>query len=747
MIDHEQRLLDAALSYAERGFAVLPLHSIHLGALCTCGSLTCKSAGKHPRTTNGVKDASTNSAMIRSWWSKYPRANVGLALGEASGLWALDIDPRNGGDISLDDLQLEYELLPETLHALTGGGGEHYFFKFNKADGIRNGKLGEGIDVKSSGGYVVAAPSVHLSGKRYEWTDEEATPVDAPAWVLDKLSGESKSAFAKVLGVEVDDDSVLLSTTKVDEIRSALLVIDSNDRETWLNMGMAVHSTRAGQQAFEIWNEWSESSPKYSYEDASRVWSSFSYGAGGVTLASLFGQAQSLGWRVPERTLELDAMTDKTPVAVDSARSVLSVADIAMPIMPDVLNRPSGIIADIADYITRTAVRPQPLFSMVGALSLVANVMGRKYETESGLRSNLYLVAIGATGCGKNHARSCIKKILAAADLEDNLGGEELASGQSILSRASSTPNVLFQLDEFGMFMKSVQSPNSGSHLASILSILMKLFSSAGDIYVGTEYANHDKRPRVTIEYPCIGVHATSTGETFYDALESKHVLSGYLNRLLVVETPIDRPERNRKKVNRDIPHVILEWCSVAANPAGAGRGNLSGVNPATPLMVVKTADAATMFDQYDERIDVAIRETSGSGLDSLYNRAWEHADKVALVLAVAENPVEPVVKKEHAEFAIAFVDWSIACLVHQVNARVADSPFEARTKECLRAIAKSGERGMTEREMGRHGAFAKLTPKERLEALTALNDAEQVERVQIKTAGRPRIAYIALAE
>ena len=63
MIDHEKNLLDAALSYAERGFAVLPLHSIHLGALCTCGSATCKSAGKHPRTTNGVKDASTNSAM------------------------------------------------------------------------------------------------------------------------------------------------------------------------------------------------------------------------------------------------------------------------------------------------------------------------------------------------------------------------------------------------------------------------------------------------------------------------------------------------------------------------------------------------------------------------------------------------------------------------------------------------------------------------------------------------------------
>ncbi|QDP46547.1 MAG: putative bifunctional DNA primase/polymerase [Prokaryotic dsDNA virus sp.] len=745
MKNYEQLLLDSALSYAEKGFAVLPLHSVHLGK-CSCGSSNCNSIGKHPRTVNGVKDASTNSAMIRSWWSKYPKANIGIALGEASGIWALDIDPRNGGDITLNDLEIENDLLPETLHAKTGGGGEHYFFKFNKSDGIRNGKLGTGVDVKSTGGYVVVAPSIHLSGQSYEWTDESMEAVDAPSWVVKILKG-TNSSFAKILGVDVGDNSVLLSKTKVDEIRSALAVINSDDRETWLNIGMAIHSTMAGEQAFEIWDEWSKTSDKYNYEDASRVWSSFSFGAGGITIATLFGLAQSLGWKAPEASIELDAMKDKTPISKNPKGKVLKLAETSIPKMPDVLNRPLGIVADVADYITRTAVRPQPLFSLVGALSLVANVMGRKYETESGLRSNLYLVSIGATGCGKNHARSCIKKILSHADLKDNLGGEELASGQSILSRASETPNVLFQLDEFGLFMKSVQNPNAGSHLASILSILMKLFSSAGDIYVGTEYANNHKRPRVTIEYPCINVHATSTGETFYDALESKHVLSGYLNRLLVVETDVDRPPRNRKKVNREIPHPIIEWCHIASNPSGSGSGNLLGVNPATPLMVVKTQEASRMFDEYDDKIDIAIRETSGTGLDSLYNRAWEHADKVALVLAVAENPVEPVVEKRHAEFAIAFVDWSIECLVHQVNARVADSPFESRTKECLRAIANAGERGMTEREMGRHGAFAKLTPKERLEALTALSDAEQVERVQIKTAGRPRIAYVALAE
>tara|TARA_R110000824_G_scaffold82382_2_gene206463 strand:- start:3651 stop:5870 length:2220 start_codon:yes stop_codon:yes gene_type:complete len=737
MCDREKELLAAALEYASNGWSVLPLHSVTDDRSCTCGSNACKSPGKHPRTSNGVKDATTNAALIRSWWSANPKANVGIALGEASGLWCVDVDPRNGGDDSLLALQLKNDDIPETLHCLTGGGGEHFFFEYKKSDRIRNGKLAEGIDVKSTGGYVVAAPSRHASGELYKWAADSSKPCRAPGWILEELRSGSSGSFDELFsGAEEGREPLagILDPRKVDELRSALRVIDADDRDLWVSVGMALNSTRAGSQAFALWSEWSSTSPKYDERDAMRVWNSFDPEPGGVSVATIFGLAKVNGWTEPMRVVE----------ATDAVKKVVRVD--TPPIPEDVL-RPPGILADVADYMTRTAIRPQPLFSLVGALSLCANVIGRKYESESGLRSNLYLVAIGSTGCGKNHARSCIKRILTAADLVDNMGGEELASGQGILARAAETPNVLFQLDEFGLLMKSVQNPNAGSHLAAILSILMKLFSSASDVYVGTEYANLTKRPRVTIEYPCVGIHATTTGGTFYESLDSKHVLSGYLNRLIVLESHLDRPKRQRRRASRDIPHAILEWCATAANPSGSGsgRGNLSGVNPATPLMVVKTEDASRMFDEYDERIDLEMSRTRGTGLDSLYNRAWEHADKVALVAAVADNPTEPVVRVEHARFAISLVNWSVECLVEQVRSRVADSPFESRVKECLRAVTKSGDRGMTEREMGRHGAFSKLTPKERLEALTALTESEHVERVQFKTAGRPRVAYVAL--
>ena len=77
--------LDAALSYARRGWAVIPLHT-PIDGQCCCGSNSCPSAGKHPRTAHGVRDATTDEATIATWWKRWPDANVGIACGEGRGV-------------------------------------------------------------------------------------------------------------------------------------------------------------------------------------------------------------------------------------------------------------------------------------------------------------------------------------------------------------------------------------------------------------------------------------------------------------------------------------------------------------------------------------------------------------------------------------------------------------------------------------------------------------------------------------
>lgn len=187
-------LADAADLYARRGWAVLPLHSAPEG-VCSCGRLDCASPGKHPRLKDGVKGASTDPGIVAGWWRQWPSANIGLATGAASGLWVLDVDIGDGvdGEADLARLEARHGAL-KCIQAKTGSGGRHLFFAMDRAsEALRNRArlrldgAKTGLDVRASGGYVVAAPSVHASGHPYAWT-VRGNLAPAPAWLVGLLT-------------------------------------------------------------------------------------------------------------------------------------------------------------------------------------------------------------------------------------------------------------------------------------------------------------------------------------------------------------------------------------------------------------------------------------------------------------------------------------------------------------------------------------------------------------------------------
>lgn len=189
-------LLAAALAYSARGLRVVPLHTpvrvrnVGDGAVSTACSCRrdCGVIGKHPRLKDGLKGASAESSQIRRWWEMWPDANVGVCTGR--GLLVLDIDADRGGRETLDELVELHGELPETVESLTGGGGSHLLFSYPSDRIVPNGvdRLGQGVDIRADGGYIVAPPSMHASGRAYAWevsSDFEGTPIaEAPAWVL-----------------------------------------------------------------------------------------------------------------------------------------------------------------------------------------------------------------------------------------------------------------------------------------------------------------------------------------------------------------------------------------------------------------------------------------------------------------------------------------------------------------------------------------------------------------------------------
>ena len=157
---------EIATSYAQRGWPVLPLHT-PTSRGCSCHQPTCQSIGKHPRTRRGLRDATTDLDRVTGWWQRWPHANSGIATGRTSGLVVIDIDPDHGGETSLRRLQHAHPL-PRTAQA-GSGTGRHLYYTSAEAVPSSIGRLGEGIDVRANGGYIVAPGSRHASGRRYRW--------------------------------------------------------------------------------------------------------------------------------------------------------------------------------------------------------------------------------------------------------------------------------------------------------------------------------------------------------------------------------------------------------------------------------------------------------------------------------------------------------------------------------------------------------------------------------------------------
>jgi len=217
-----QSVLLSALAFAQRGHAVFPVNwpLEHRGRMiCSCGrdlrGLLCGNPAKHPYgklAPHGLLSATTETDIIKDWFgSLAPQANLGVTTDR---LVVIDVDPRHGGGESFSALEREHEI-PLTWRVLTGGGGEHLLFACPDGVEIANvvaelikpplePPLGRGIDIRARGGYIVAPPSRHISGRWYCWSVDhhpaDVTLAPAPDWLVARLTARRSSHFRPTFG-------------------------------------------------------------------------------------------------------------------------------------------------------------------------------------------------------------------------------------------------------------------------------------------------------------------------------------------------------------------------------------------------------------------------------------------------------------------------------------------------------------------------------------------------------------------
>jgi hypothetical protein len=727
-------LRNVAQVYAhERGWSVFPVHGVVAGR-CTCGSATCGNPGKHPVPSNGLKAATRDPRQINLLFR--PGHNLAIATGEASGFWALDIDGA-AGEASLAALEAEHGQLPQTLVHFTGKG-KHLFFLWK--DPVKNSvrQLGDGLDVRGDGGYIVAAPSVHASGAQYRFADAAAPIAEAPAWLAGLVAKKATPPTAPVERyVEPEHD---LSQDQVEHMLGYLH--PDCDYQTWLEVGMALH---AGAYPVATWDQWSAGGQKYRAGECHRKWRGFRHG-GAITMGTLWHHAMQAGWRPePSRPVLLAgphpaaAFLDKLRRRVNPPTRRLrgAAAPGRLPFNP--LELP-GPIGETVRWIVGSAIRPQPELALANVFAALGAVFGRRYASEWDTRTNLYVVGIAGTGSGKDHSRKAVKKLLAAAGQHHLLAGDSIVSGAGLLRGLHGQPCQVLHLDEFGMLLRAITQEDGPAHLRSIAKALLELFSSSGSIFHGGHYASGDVEP-IVIDHPHLCIYATTALETYREGLTRSAISSGELNRFLVIPAVDDLPRASRSISDVQPPErLVAQWAAFGATIA-PGQGNLVGVGgkasaPPSPILV-RWAGVLDRIHDIGDRADDVVRAAQKTGTGGIWTRYREQVLKLAMIQAIARNPAVPIMEDADLDLAEAIVRASCEYVAHLAADHLADNRHERTVNQVLDILRAAGD-WVTKSQLSRQ--LRGLSGRDRAQILDDLVNVQEVVemRVERSSAGRP---------
>ncbi len=167
-----------ALAYAKAGYPVFPLG---------------QRSKKPLKGSHGFYDATADKETLHDDFGQNKNYNVAIRTGKISNTFAilvLDVDPGKGGFKSFEELEKQHGALPATHKVATSGGGFHLYLSYDpRSYNIKStsSELALGLDIRAEGGYIVAPPSIHKSGKRYKWLEghlTKAPPPPAPLWLL-----------------------------------------------------------------------------------------------------------------------------------------------------------------------------------------------------------------------------------------------------------------------------------------------------------------------------------------------------------------------------------------------------------------------------------------------------------------------------------------------------------------------------------------------------------------------------------
>jgi len=680
--------LQAALDYAKLGWKIFPLAP----------------GSKVPLTSHGVKDATSEKEKIEEWWTRWPTANIAVSCGRGSGIYVIDVDVSDTGDIDGTKTINEFPPLPTTVKQATPRGGFHAFFKSETPPANRN-SFRVGIDIRGNGYYVVLAPSIHPNGKKYKWEDR-LSPWECPlAEYPDFMRPAVRAPWVQqeVIKTPVlthnDSDVMRRAGLYLAQCDPAIQGQAGHDKLLYAASRMVYGFLLTDSQAYDIlareynprcippWDLTDQKDEK----DFRRK----------ITEARKLQPNNPEGWLLNEAgynnvidntvTIDCNALlngnnkTTKVKLTKDSELQFLC--------------HPTGLLGEMCSWINETSLKEQPFLSLAASLTFLGSLFGRKIKDCLGSRTNLYCMGVAPSSAGKQHAINQIRNLCQKAGCIDILGGDYIASDSAIEERMSRSPTTLFLWDEIGHLLAHIKSGASKNH-AQVVSLLMKLYSSASSIYLGREYAEKEKQR--SIVQPCCCIYGTSTPGRFTSGISPEELQDGWLSRCLIFNSLSSQRKKRSRKNNFNIPSEIIDkvrlWCvfsldknkdNVLSEYVDAGFCE----QPPKQLEVGTDIDAENVFTAFDD--ETTEYGKTHNHLACLWGKGEENARRIALIVAAGNSFNNPVITKQVADYSCRLIRFLLLSFEESIAPEISSSRIERDKRKVFLIIKNAGQGGI----------------------------------------------------
>ncbi len=731
-------VLSAARSYTARGLFVVPIPA---------GNKGCRLKGwQNLRLT----EADLPSAFCSD-------SNIGLILGEPSG-WLVDVD------LDCDEaVELAEQFLPPTP-AITGREGRprsHWWYVCENAKTIQladpqaEGKAAT-LELRSTGGQTVVGPSVHPDGGRYDVLEGE--PARVPYGLLEasvralhaeilKLRGhnqpiepapqkpsQSLTTFALRPG---DDFNQRGGLRPVLEAHKWVYAGTSGDNELWRRPGKnGDHSATFNGTTFFVHTQSlvPQFEPKVGYskfEVFTRLAHDGDHSAAATALL-----AEGYGLSLPAADLsgiraQMEEPEDEPPEPAEDAFPHPG------PFPQRLLTEAPEIFHVALKYYRDTCFEYLPIAFLGSFLAAVGCVLGRRVRDRSGTRTNLYTLSLVGTGGGKEATREVVQHLFEwagedgpNAEIGRMTGHEDFTSDSSIYSAIRLQNPILFQIDEFGLFMQAVNSNGCSSpHLRNVTAALLKLYSKSRSVFRPKAYA--DSSRNFEIRQPHVCIYGTSVQSNFWAAMDQDKVEGGFLPRLLIFE---DTESEFSDAIEVDPPDTVLHFLTkLYSIPCGLSR------NQPVPTLLETTVDAHALLNDYRRFARAQLDESQK--VTCLWTRAAENATKVAMIHACMRDWMNnfaagdfPVIDAESARWAIDLVDYCVRQAMHRCHWCIAGGEFDRLCKEIVNYLRSCS--GRQQKFAALANTFGNVPPRQWQEVRASL-EAKRLVAVEYPKTGR----------